>query len=113
MTALETAIRIVVDLIVRREYAAAEAVTRGLRLSARDLQRAVEEYGRRVVPPGDGWWSTVELTEIASIPGAFHVAAPLWTAEEGRSDLTVELLVAPSPAVPGIYDVEILDLHVL
>jgi hypothetical protein len=40
-----------------------------------------------------------------------HVAAPLWTAEEGRSDLTLELRLIEF--APEAYEVEIEDLHVL
>jgi hypothetical protein len=111
VTALETAVRVVIDLLVRQEYATVEAVTRGKRLNAEELARAVDEYGRTLVPPSDDWWSTVEITPLSESASAFHVAAPLWSAEEGRSDLTLELRLEES--IAGIFDTEVLNLHVL
>lgn len=111
MTPLETAVRVIVDLLVRGEYATVEAVTGGKRLNAGELERAVADYGRTLVPPTDDWWSTVQITPISEPASAFHIAAPLWTAEEGRSDLTVELRLQES--IPGVFDTEVLDLHVL
>jgi len=41
----------------------------------------------------------------------FHVDAPLWTKEEGRSDLTLSLQLTETPQ--HIYEIEVLDLRVL
>jgi len=41
----------------------------------------------------------------------FHVGASLWTKEEGRSDLTLSLHLTETPQ--HIYEIEVLDLHVL
>lgn len=112
MNAIETAVRVIIDLLVRSEYAVVERVTRGRRLSAEQLGRAVIEYGRTLVRPGAGWWDEVTVTPIdAGDKGAFHVAAPLWTIEEGRSDLTLELRLVESSR--DIYESEVLDLHVI
>jgi hypothetical protein len=87
------------------------SVTQGKRLDADQLERAVDECGRTLVSPTDAWWSSVQVTAISGSASAFHVAAPVWTAEEGRSDLTVELRLQES--IPGVFDTEVLDLHVL
>ena len=108
---IETAVRIIVDLLVRGQYETATKATGGMRLTAAELSGAVSTYGRRLVPPGDGWWSLVEVTPITGDVKAYHVTAPLWTLEEGRSDLTLELRL--SEFAPSLYNVEILDLHVL
>ena len=110
MTAVETAIRIVVDLLVRQQYGMVEAVASG-KLTARDLEAAIQQYGRELAPPGEGWWASVVLTRVAGSAGALHAAVPLWTVEEGRSDLTLELELSES--VPGVYDVRTLDLGTL
>jgi hypothetical protein len=111
MTVMEAAVRIVVDLIVRGQYTAVERITRGRGMTADELERAVAAYGRTLVSPDDEWWSLVDVTEIAVERNAFHVAAPMWTVEEGRSDLTLELRLRQTSA--GIFESEILDLHVL
>lgn len=113
MNALETAVRVIVDLLVREEFGAVEAVTRGQCLSAAELALAVNCYGRTLAKPKDNWWSSVVVTALSETRSAFHVAAPLWTVEEGRSDLTLELQLKESDSVPGVFDVQVLDLHVL
>jgi hypothetical protein len=112
MSAIETAVRIIVDLLVRGEYERAERVTRGRRLSATDLSDAVAEYGRTLIPPQEGWWEEVTVTpmEIGEA-AAFHVAAPLWTREEGRSDLSLEMHLRAIGI--ELYEAEILNVLVL
>lgn len=111
MTPIETAVGVVVGLITRGEYDVVESLTRGRRLSAGSLREAVETYGRSLVPPPEGWTQVVDVVPVETTPGTYFVAAPLWTAEEGRSDLTLELHL--SEIAPGVYDTEVLDLHVL
>lgn len=76
-------------------------MTGGVRLSAAEIQTAVEEYGLQPVePPPEAYR---ELGEPAGLLNAVRVSVaedetwsvrmPLWTREEGRSDLTVELTV--------------------
>jgi hypothetical protein len=89
VSVIEPAVRVVLDPIVRGEYTVAVAATQGSRIGAEDLARAIADYGRTLVDPAAGWWSTVAVTELSGDRG-FHVAAPLWTAEEGRSDLTLD-----------------------
>ncbi len=112
MNAIEAAIRVLVDLLVRQEYLTIERLSRGRRLTAAELESAVADYGRTVAPPGDGWWDHVEITPVEGTGDrSFHVAAPLWTREEGQSDLTLELRL--TEIAPEAYDTEVEDLHVL
>jgi hypothetical protein len=112
MEAVEAAVRDIIDHLTRGEYeAAVEAATRGARPSAEEFERAITDYGRTLINPDDRWWTTVTVTPLAGQPGAYHLAAPLWTAEEGMSDLTLELWAWESSG--GLVDVEVLDLHVL
>lgn len=112
MKPLEAAVRVVVDLLVRGDYSTIERVSRGRRLTGAELEAAVADYGRMVVAPGDGWWQSVEVTPVESADErAFHVAAPLWTREEGRSDLTLELRL--TELAPEAYEIEVEGLHVL
>lgn len=111
MNALETAIRTIVGLLVRGQYDVVERLTRGRRLSADELRTAVEDYGRTLVQPGEDWWPEVDIVPID--PGdrpAFHADVPLWTKEEGRSDLTLALRL--SETSQHVYESEVLDLHV-
>lgn len=110
--AMEAAIRIAVDLLVRGQYVALEAMTRGRRLAADDLERAVREYGRTLVPLPEKGWREVDVIPVQnSDPPEFHVEAPLWTAEEGLSDLVLELTMTALPQ--AVYDIQVADLHVM
>jgi hypothetical protein len=112
MSAIEVAVRVVVDLLVRGQYTTIEKLTRCRRLTGAQIESAITGYGRTLVAPAKDWWSTVEITPIdAGEQPAFHVAAPLWTREEGRSDLTLELRLTESPA--HVYDTEVLDIRVI
>lgn len=109
MSPIEVASRIVVALLVACKYDVVEALTRGTRLSASDLRSAVAAYGRTLVDVPEGQWRQ----DVAQMddPGSFHVIIDLWTLEEGRSDLSLELLVRDR--YQGSFEVEVLDLHVL
>ncbi len=98
--------------LVRGEYAALEALTGGRRLTADQMRAAVVDYGRSLVLPPEGRFIPRSVVDIeGSQPERWSVYVDLWTAEEGRSDLTLELTLSDSSG--GLYGVEIDDLHVL
>jgi len=108
-----TLVGTVMNLLVRGEYETVEGLTRGQRLSAKELENAVADYGRHLIsPPRDAW------NGLHVIPRRrrwlrrreFTVVVPMWTEEEGMSDLTLELRLKEAPQ--GLYDAEVLDLHV-
>ena len=67
----------------------------GSRVTQADYARAIAEYGRTLVPPPRDAYAAIEPV-LADPPaeGVWAVDAPLWTAEEGRSDLLIEATVA-------------------
>ena len=74
-----------------------------------DLQAAVADYGRKVVaPPADYAFMRACELRARAIP-TWHVEADVWT-EEGRSDLTLEMMIEFEPTGPVIG---INNLHVL
>ena len=108
----EPVVREIVALLARGEYGAIERRTGGRRLSADELRTAVREYGRRIVaPPPEAGPSLVVVALSGPRPPPWSVDVTLWTAEEGRSDLTLQLTVREAPG--GGHDVEVDDLHVL
>jgi hypothetical protein len=109
---LATAVRILVDLFVRGEYETIETMTRGRRLQAFEIAQAIEGYGGRLELPPQTEYHRIDAVPVTSArQPAFHVVFPLWTEEEGRSDLSIELLLTQIDG--SIYDVELLDIHVL
>lgn len=112
MDAHQAAVATVVDLLVDGDYESLETMSRGRRMSASDLQGAVADYGRTLVPlPPEA----LESLDVVAIDGAVRptvsVVVDLWTEEDGRSDLSIELRLANTDA--GAVEVEVVDLRVL
>jgi hypothetical protein len=104
-------VRSVVALLVAGDWVGLERFTSGRRLSAGEIERAVSGYGRTLRElPGDALES-LDVVEVAgSVTRTLNVRVPLWTLEEGRSDLEVDLTLRE--VMDGIFSVEVDDLHV-
>ena len=104
------AIRRLVDDLVAGNYAAIEEDGRTGRLTLDELKDAIADYGRTLVSlPREGWDLLVEYPKSHNLDEV-RVDLPLWTSEEGRSDLTLQLTVVDAPGRPTV---SIDDLHVL
>lgn len=81
------------------------------RVSGKELRSVIRDYGRRLVSPPLNAYQNLDAIRVkdADVP-TWSVRAPLWTEEEGRSDLTLEMTVRLGP---GSSSVEIDDLRVL
>lgn len=98
--------------LVAGDYVAIERATRGIRLSAALLQQAVVDYGRTLIMPPASALNVLDVIEVdASSPRAWSVRVDLWTAEEGRSDLSLECTLVDCPG--DFLGVEVDNLHVL
>lgn len=108
----EPAVRQLVALLVRQDYAGVEASSAGERLTAAELREAVSEYGATLVEPPTPEQAPLDVVEIVgTMERSWSVNVPMWSAEEGRSDLTLELTVTERPG--GDFALEVDDLHVL
>jgi hypothetical protein len=108
---LERSVRQVVDHLVAGRYSDLEVLTKGRRLSAKDMARTINDYGRTLaLPPKEAF----EIIDIVRVLGTevpqWSITMPLWTCEEGRSDLSLELTLT---AQSGGYEIELDDIHVL
>jgi hypothetical protein len=98
-------------MLVNGDYAGLERLSESSRLSAEDLRAAVQSWGRTLVLPPDGRLEGADVVPIeASDPERWSVWLRLWTAEEGRSDLTLEVTLAETDGPD--YGVEIDNLEV-
>jgi len=101
----------VLVLLVTGKYAELTTLTHGNRLTAKEIATAITDYGRTlIIPPEDayGLMNVVEVTNAQ--PKRWSIAMPLWTQEEGRSDLTLELTVIKHQ---NKFVIELDDIHVL
>ena len=81
------------------------------RLSATDLERVIKEYGRKLISPANDAYEPLDIVRVESATNpTWSLCVPLWTLEEGRSDLTLELTIS---FTKGLYKIELDDLHVL
>ena len=105
-------IEAVLRRLVARDFDALLQLAPRSRVTAEEVSEAVTEYGRRPVMPAvpvEELWDVVEVRD--SHPRTWSINLPLWTEEEGRSDLTLEMRFTESET--ELYSVEIDDLHVL
>ncbi|WP_437673152.1 DUF7668 domain-containing protein [Sorangium sp. So ce131] len=101
--------QLISDLSAGR-YAEMAADGRAGRLSAEELRRTIEQYGRTLILLPDEAWALVDEYPHANAPGTVALDLPLWTKEEGRSDLTLSL--SATKEMNG-WVLHIDDLHVL
>ena len=63
------------------------------RTTQKDLARVLNEYGRTVVPLPDAGVAEVDVFRPFTDEKRWLIEFPLWTREEGRSDLCLYLIV--------------------
>jgi hypothetical protein len=106
---LESVRDLVRDLADGR-FAAIETDGRAGRLTAAELSSAVRVYGRTLLPLPEQAVQLIEVYPSDVEPRACSLDVPLWTVEEGRSDLTLSLMAIRDG---DKYRLRISDLHVL
>lgn len=101
----------IVNHLSHQRYDAALHECAKSRLSTADIKRAIEEYGHKLaVPPRDAYEDVDAVEVLNRAQRTLSVRVPMWTSDEGRSDLTLELTVTLEN---GRLIVEFDDLHVL
>ena len=94
-----------------RQYEAVLQRCETSRLTADQIQTVIALYGREIVVPPPNAYQSLDLVRVGDdASNIWSVRAPLFSSEEGRSDLTMELTVK---LVSGLVEVEFDDLHVL
>lgn len=103
-------IRDIVRELAAGNYEKLEADGRAGRLTAGQLREAIEHYGRTFVELPEEGLQYVWVYPQTWGENAWRVDVDLWTIEEGRSDLTLSMLM--EKAGDGIR-VGVENLHVL
>ena len=103
-------VRHIVDLIAIQRYDLVLKVCSSSRLTEADLEHAMNEYGVHAMLAPEDADQYIEAVAIKdSLVPTWSLWAPLWTQEEGRSDLILELTIAIHATHA---DVELDNLHV-
>lgn len=108
---LEPVVRTVVNSLVKGEYSATVNACFKSRLTADDIRQVIQEYGCTFVKPPSQAYRDLDVVAVQNTAQpTWSVCAPLWSKEEGRSDLTLEVTLTQ---VGERWEVELDDLHVL
>ena len=103
-------IRSLVETLVKGQFDQLERDGRSGRLFSHELKEALQAYGRTLIALPDEAFRLAEVYPVTGQNATWAVDVPLWTAEEGRSDLTLSVTVSDSQ--DGVR-LEIDDLHTL
>jgi hypothetical protein len=92
------ALAAVVERLAAKDYQGLKRDGIDPHLSA-DLSLWIRNYGSSgatIVPLPDDAWASADAVPITGRRGEWSVIVPLWTREEGRSDLSMEATVTES-----------------
>ena len=108
---LSVPVRQIIELLVAGEYEHVARITRGERLSAGAIEETIRDYGRTLIMPPDTAFEQLDVVRVKDAwPPCWSVRSALWTAEEQRSDLSIELTLTETK---GGYVITLDDIHVL
>jgi len=111
MNAVVEAVRSLLGLLVAGDWTGLERITSGSGLPIADVRAAVAEYGRTLVMPPVEALNDLDAVEVGTtVQQTLSIRVPLWTQEEGRSDLELNLTV--SEVDDGLWSVRVDDLLV-
>ena len=104
-------VRSIVGMLVAGEWALLDRLTPGSAVSAAELRSAVIDYGQTLVMPPAAALAQLDAIEVeGASQRTLDVRIPLWTVEEGRSDL--QLVLTLKEVADGLWDAEVDDLLV-
>lgn len=111
-TKLERTVDGFLSLLVDEKYHELALLTKNCRLTEEQIRNAVMEYGRKLVRPPNSFYRLIDVVPVTSSkPQRWSVDFPLWTLEEGESDLSVEMTCIDNDK--DVFDVELDGIHVL
>lgn len=109
---LRQTVQHIVSLLEKKAYGELESLSRGVRLSAEEMREAIEGYGQEIFHLPEAGFKELNVIEVRnSNPKQWGVDVPLYTENEGRSDLTLAITLIESQT--ALYKIEIDDIHVL
>ena len=108
---LSNTLQMIVGRLVSGDFDSLERLTNGTRLSRTEMQAAVKDYPGTLVMPPETSFEDIDVIEIEGrSPRQWSACFELWTAEEGRSDLSLELTLTDN--FEDLFKVEIDNIHV-
>ena len=101
----------IVTLLANGQFDELERLSNGNRLSSSEMRIKITSYGCHFLPFPDGNFKKIDyIAIVGSTPMRWSVVVPLFTEEEGPSDLSVELTLVELGEY--CYAIEIDNIHV-
>ncbi|MCS2406597.1 hypothetical protein NXY31_20575 [Bacteroides salyersiae] len=92
--------------LARKDYQAANNLILDNSVPISDLRRVIEEYGTTIMPIPEAAFEQALCYQISD--GQVDIYIPLWSEEEGQSDLTLSLSCFQNGHKIQINDLEVL-----
>ena len=106
---IEVTARHLHELLAGRRYSEMELLSGGRRLTADQIANSIRDYGCSVVSPPEDM--QLDVVKVETAQDMWSVNVPVFTAEEGRSDLTLEVTMTKTGEPHCNVDID--GLHVL
>ena len=107
-SSLVSSIQRIIDLIVERNWAELSKDAPNSRVQWADMERELNSYGEDYATLPDDFIEKTHFGRLTS--GGYWIDCPLWTKEEGRSDLEVQLFA--KTAGDGAWDLDVTNILV-
>lgn len=110
---IERTARTIHLLLTTQRYADLASLTRN-NYPEEDIQFAMEAYDATACEPPESFASRIDIIENeSSTPAAWSVIFPIWTLEEGESDLSVNITCIDSKTRDGTFEFDLNGIYVL
>jgi hypothetical protein len=109
---LHNTVKKVTNLLAEKKFKDIESLCKRGQLNAEEIAYAAKDYGMEILPLPKEAYEKLDIIEVTdSNPKEWSVYVPIYTTEEGMSDLTLELTLKDNPS--ELYQIEVDNLHVL
>ena len=95
-----------VACLANKDYQATQELTLSDSVPVQDIQRRMEEYGNEIIPLPTNAFDLAQVYQVTD--KQIDIFLPLWSREEGRSDLTLCLSCIKEENKIKINDLEVL-----
>ena len=110
---IERTVKRILELFAKHRYDELALLTRN-NYPVEDIQFAMEAYDATACEPPESFASRIDTIEIeGSTPAAWSVIFPIWTIEEGESDLSMNITCIARATEDGSFQFDLNGIYVL
>lgn len=110
---IERTAKRILELLSMQRYDELALLTRN-NYPVEDIQFAMEAYDATACEPPASFGTSIDVIEIeGSTPVSWRVIFPVWTIEEGQSDLSVNITCISDPSASETFEFDLNGIYVL